>query len=59
MQKLKNIYFEKLFESSIQIGEDLPVTVTTLTTIDSTLRSLQYNILNKVFFLNENYTLLI
>ena len=52
-----NIYFEKLFEYTTLDWNKIYLSPR-LATIDTTLRSFQYKILNNVLFLNKNYTLL-
>ena len=52
-----NIYFEKLFEYATLDWNKIYLSPR-LATIDTTLRSFQYKILNNVLFLNKNYTLL-
>ena len=52
-----NIYFEKLFGNTILDWDKIYLSPR-LATIDTTLRSFQYKILNNVIFLNKNYTFL-
>ena len=52
-----NIYFERLFENTT-IDWNKTYLSPRLATIDTTLRSFQYKILNNVLFLTKNYTLL-
>ena len=52
-----NIYFEKLFGNSTLDWNNIYLSPR-LATIGTTFLSFQYKILNKVLFLNKNYTLL-